>query len=111
MTAKYEAGRSRTWTLNLPESTVAGLMNAVVAFSIRVTRIKAKFKLGQNRSAEDWSGMLAALSSSDDAGARELAKFIRDICDAEPMTKPTVRPPPNRRATASHCAGDTSVRP
>jgi transcriptional regulator len=77
-TAKYEAGMPKPWTLNLPEPAVAGLMNALVAFAIRVTRIEAKFKIGQNRSAEDQAGMLAALSTAADSASRELADFIRE---------------------------------
>lgn len=84
-TAKYEAGMPAPWTLNLPEPTVAGLMNAVVAFSIRVTRIEAKFKLGQNRSAEDQASMLNALSTAPDSASRELAEFIRESASAVPV--------------------------
>ncbi|MBM3457867.1 MAG: FMN-binding negative transcriptional regulator [Armatimonadetes bacterium] len=76
-TARYEAGRTPQWRLNLPEAQVAALLQAIVGFTIRITRIEAKFKLGQNRSPEDQAGMLRGLSRSAAAGDRALAEFIR----------------------------------
>jgi transcriptional regulator len=76
-TEKYEKGRPNPWTLQIPESTMDSLMKAIVGFSIAITRVEAKFKLGQNRSREDQDGMLRGLEESADAGARELAQFVR----------------------------------
>jgi transcriptional regulator len=74
---KYESKREVPWRMDFPEETVAGYLKAIVAFSVRVTRVEAKFKLGQNRSREDQASMLAALEESADPESNALARFIR----------------------------------
>jgi len=77
-TTKYEAKMAVPWALHLPDETVRALLKAIVGFTIRITRIEAKFKLGQNRSKEDQAGMLKALAASEDPGSRALAEFIQN---------------------------------
>ena len=55
------------------------MLKAIVGFTIQITRIEAKFKLGQNRSQADQDGMLRDLQSSPDLGSQELAKFIAEL--------------------------------
>jgi transcriptional regulator len=74
---QYESGMQVPWRMDFPEDTVAAYMKAIVAFSVRITRVEAKFKLGQNRSAEDRAGMLSALEKSAYPESRSLAEFIR----------------------------------
>lgn len=47
-----------------------------LAFEVRVTRVEGKFKLGQNRSAEDLVGVYGALATSRRPGDRELANLM-----------------------------------
>lgn len=75
-TAKYESMMPRPWQIPLSDSEMDEMLKAVVGFSIEVTRVEGKFKLGQNRSREDQDGMLKGLISSPDAASRELASFI-----------------------------------
>ena len=76
-TAKYESKMPSPWKMPIPEEYVVSMMNAIVGFSIQVTKIEAKFKLGQNRSKEDQLGMLAGLEGSGSLEAQALAHFIR----------------------------------
>jgi transcriptional regulator len=76
-TSKYESAMPAPWRMDFPPETLAAYVKAIVAFSIRVTRIEAKFKLGQNRSQEDQVGMLAGLEKSGSPGSGALAAFIR----------------------------------
>jgi|HubBroStandDraft_1064217.scaffolds.fasta_scaffold49570_3 transcriptional regulator len=76
-TSKYESKREMPWRMEFPEDTLSAYMRAIVGFSVKVTRIEAKFKLGQNRSPEDQAGMLAGLENSGDPEGAALAKFIR----------------------------------
>jgi transcriptional regulator len=76
-TEKYEKSMDQPWKFNLPEEMIGSLMKAIVGFSIRITRIEAKFKLGQNRSAEDQRSMLAALDNAAGYDARTLSDFIK----------------------------------
>jgi transcriptional regulator len=75
-TAQYESGMPQPWTIPLSEQELNKMLKAIVGFSIRITRVEAKFKLGQNRSTEDQASMLRALQESDDSGSRDLARFI-----------------------------------
>ncbi len=74
LTAKHEQNRSQPWTLDtLNAETVASMLRNIVGFVIHIDRIEAKYKLSQNRSAEDRIGVVATLEGSDDSMSRELA--------------------------------------
>ena len=75
-TDKYESGRPQPWRIPLTEEELNNQLKAIVGFSIQISRVEAKFKLGQNRSLEDQDSMLRALQSSADWASRELADFI-----------------------------------
>lgn len=75
-TNKYEGMVRSTWKMPLSESEFAGMLKAIVGFEIQITRVEAKFKLGQNRSRQDQETMLRALQEAADCGSRELARFI-----------------------------------
>ena len=75
-TTKYESHRPIPWKITLPDAALAAMLNAIVGFTIQITRIEAKFKLGQNRSQADQSGMLRDLQASPDPGSQQLASFI-----------------------------------
>jgi transcriptional regulator len=73
----YEAPLPEPWGGDLPEEYRERLMQAIVGFEIPVSRIEGKFKLGQNRPAEDMQGVYDALSGSGDCGGRALAEMMR----------------------------------
>ncbi|MDH3376875.1 MAG: FMN-binding negative transcriptional regulator [Gammaproteobacteria bacterium] len=74
LTTKHEQNRPRPWTLDtLKPEIVASMLRNIVGFAIHIDRIEAKYKLSQNRSAADRSGVVAALRDSDDSMGRELA--------------------------------------
>jgi transcriptional regulator len=54
------------------------MLKAIVGFTIEISRIEAKFKLGQNRSFEDQASMLHHLQQAPDRESQQLANFIRD---------------------------------
>jgi transcriptional regulator len=74
-TTKYESHRPVPWEITLPETAFDAMLKAIVGFTIQITKIEAKFKLGQNRSQADQDGMLRDLQASPDLGSRELANF------------------------------------
>ncbi|MGE0449295.1 MAG: FMN-binding negative transcriptional regulator [Vicinamibacterales bacterium] len=78
LTRRYEDQREHPWsTQAVPGESYEKLLNAIVGFEISVSRCEAKFKLGQNRSAEDRAGAMAALERESSPGALELAKLMR----------------------------------
>jgi len=76
-TNKYESSMPKPWTIPLLEREMDAMLKAIVGFTIEITRVEAKFKLGQNRSKEDQEKMVNALEQATDCGSRELAQFIR----------------------------------
>jgi transcriptional regulator len=77
LVAAHEAGADKPWTMDgLPESYVAGQLRAIVTFEMPIERIEGKFKLNQNRTAEDRAGVVAALGQSPRPGDREMAALM-----------------------------------
>lgn len=72
----YEREGPGAWGDDLPDDFRRRMMRAVVGFEIAITRIEAKFKLGQNRSRADVAGVHAALARSLGAGERALAELM-----------------------------------
>jgi transcriptional regulator len=56
---------------------IEGLVSAIVAFEMPVARFEAKFKLGQNRSAEDRAGTIGGLEREPSLEAAALAAFMQ----------------------------------
>jgi len=76
----YEAPFAEPWSGDLPAEFRDRLIQGIVAFEIPITRIEGKFKLGQNRSPEDLQRAYAALSQSDNASSRDLARMMAAEC-------------------------------
>ncbi len=75
LVGQYESGRERPWTMDLPADYRRKMLQAIVGFEVPITRIEGKFKLSQNRPAEDRANVIAALRAGG-AGERELAEFM-----------------------------------
>lgn len=59
LTDRQEAGREHPWSVqDAPAAYVAGQLRAVVGVEVRITRVEAKAKLSQNRSAADIDGVI-----------------------------------------------------
>jgi transcriptional regulator len=57
--------------------TVDAMLPGIVAFEMPVERLEGKWKLSQNRTAEDRAGVMAALERSSDANAHATAALMR----------------------------------
>jgi transcriptional regulator len=73
----YEAGMPRPWPGTLPADFKATMLKAIVGFAIEIDRIEGKFKMGQNRPAEDRIGTVVQLENSSDPAACALAQLTR----------------------------------
>ena len=65
------------WEMKLPDDYYRKQNNAIVVFEIELAHIEGKFKMSQNRSAEDRSGVIAALVRSGDNNSIEVARYIQ----------------------------------
>jgi transcriptional regulator len=77
LVALYEAGMPTPWPGVLPAEFKAHLLNAIVGFSMAITRVEGKFKLGQNRPLGDQLGMVRQLETSADPLAQALGEFTK----------------------------------
>ncbi len=74
LTAKYEAGRRPPWSVDdAPPPYVEGQLRAIVGVELVISRVEAKFKLSQNRSAEDVAGVIDGLSRE---GHEQMARAV-----------------------------------
>jgi transcriptional regulator len=59
---RHEAGRERPWSIDdAPDGYVETQARAIVGLELRITRLEAKRKLSQNRSATDVEAVIAGL--------------------------------------------------
>jgi transcriptional regulator len=72
---KYEGSRSTPWTYDIPAEFRDKLLRGIVGFSIPLTRIEGKYKLGQNRPVADQERMFANLQQGG-VDEQLLAAFI-----------------------------------
>jgi transcriptional regulator len=89
MAARFEEGApdqralaagpaSRPWSVDdAAPGIIQGLLGGVVGIAIDVDRIEGKFKLGQNRAAEDRAGVVRALEARGAPGDADLAALMR----------------------------------
>ncbi|WP_411375796.1 FMN-binding negative transcriptional regulator [Arthrobacter sp. MPF02] len=71
LTRLHEDGREHPWSVDdAPDRFIAGQLRAIVGVELVISRIEAKEKLSQNRSAADAAGVVAGLrASGQEAGA------------------------------------------
>jgi transcriptional regulator len=76
---RHEAGSEMPWQMeDQPAAYITGMLNGIIGFDIRVTRLEGKFKLSQNRPAADWPRIIAALEAGGDADQADVARLMRE---------------------------------
>ena len=69
LTERFEQARPAPWSVDdAPAAYIAGQMKAIVGVELRITRLEAKAKLSQNRSAEDVEGVIEGLVELGSSG-------------------------------------------
>jgi transcriptional regulator len=63
------------------------MLSHIVGFEITVTKIEAKFKLSQNRTAEEQSKVMTSLGSSADSAVSGVARLMREQGLGKILTK------------------------
>ena len=85
LTSRHEASREQPWSVSdAPSDYVERQMGAIVGVEIEMTRLEGKWKMSQNRAAEDIDGVIAGLEASDDAATREVGGIVRTRRPADP---------------------------
>ena len=73
----FEPAYGSQWA-SLDEGFRQRMLRQIVGFEVEVTKMEAKFKLGQNRSREDQANMLASLEKSDDTAVSGVARLMKE---------------------------------
>jgi len=77
---KHEADRDPAWAVDdAPEAYIDGQLKAIVGVELRISRISAKWKLSQNRSAADIEGVVEGLGEE---GRTDMAKAVKSAAPA-----------------------------
>ncbi len=78
LTQRHEARQTRPWAVtDAPADYVASMVKAIVCIEIPLIALVGKYKLSQNRSADDRAGLVAALQAQGDAPAQALAHSMQ----------------------------------
>ena len=76
---RHEAGRAEPWSIDdAPDGYVETMVRAIVGLELRITRLEAKRKLSQNRSAADIEGVIAGLAGGSAQGQAVAAEMGRE---------------------------------
>ena len=78
---RHEADQETPWRMDLPRSYETGMLRAIVAFEIEISRIEAKFKLSQNRDHVDRRNVAARLDALGYDDAKAVAGLMRQRDD------------------------------
>ncbi|ORW32125.1 transcriptional regulator [Mycobacterium paraense] len=75
LTERHEAGRPQPWSVDdAPRQFIEGQLRGIVGMEVRISRIEAKFKLSQNRSAADVDGVISGLMAG---GQEDAARAVQ----------------------------------
>ena len=78
LTALHEAYIAEPWSIEEADPAyLEGLLAGIVGVRFEISRIEAKRKLSQNRSAEDQASVISALEASEDSRDHALAARMR----------------------------------
>jgi transcriptional regulator len=77
MIGRFESSMPQPWSLSLTEARLSTMLDAIVAFRIRIRHLDAKFKLSQNRDSVDRRRVAAALGSAGTDDAAAMAEWMR----------------------------------
>ena len=77
LTDLHETSRPQPWAVtDAPSDFIKAQLRGIVGLRMPITRLDAKRKMSQNRSAEDRAGVIEGLSASDRAEDRHVASLM-----------------------------------
>jgi transcriptional regulator len=74
LTAKYESHYEKPWTPAYDPR----MLNAIVGIEVAITEVQGKFKLSQNRPADDRAAVIERLDSSGSEAGRAVAVLMKE---------------------------------
>ena len=81
--AVYEASQPQPWSMQAAsDEFISGLLKHIIGFRLIITKLEGKWKLNQNRAAEEQSRVVSELMKSRDVNARALGELMRKNLEA-----------------------------
>ncbi len=80
---RFEGARAAPWRLPTPSPQHDAMVGAIVAFRLPIRRVEGKFKLSQNRSAEDRARVAQGLRDDGYAEAIATAEWMARYAGAK----------------------------
>ena len=79
LTDRHERGSVNPWRMDdAPANYIDKMLGAIVGFEIALDKLTGKWKLSQNRSAQDRAGVVAALTAFPDDESRRMAGLVEN---------------------------------
>ena len=77
LTAQQERDQPKPWApLDAPDAFINAMVRGIVGFRIVITRLEGKWKMNQNREAQDRLGVVKGLGERGRADDLEMADFV-----------------------------------
>ena len=77
LTQTQEAGRAEPWAVtDAPKDYIAGMVKGIIGFELPIARLEGKWKMSQNRPAEDRAGVIAGLAREGGADEAAVAALV-----------------------------------
>jgi transcriptional regulator len=80
----FEAPNPNPWAFELPDDYVQSMMQGIVGFTMRLTRLEGKYKLSQNRTLEDQHRVAVALQAQGDTLSTAVATLMEQRLEMTP---------------------------
>lgn len=78
LTNRFEAGEANPWSIDdAPADYIEAMLGGIVGLSLSIESVEAQFKLSQNRTEDDRSGVELGLAAREDSGSRAIARLMR----------------------------------
>ncbi len=78
LTVRHEYDRPKPWAVSdAPDDFIASQMKGIVGIEISIATTSGKWKVSQNRPADDKAGVVAGLEESATPSALEMARLLR----------------------------------
>ena len=89
LTERHEGGRAVPWHVtDAPPDYIETMLKAIVGIEIDVVRVEGKFKLSQNRSAEDRTGVVLGLEADASQQRQPEADALAQAMQAAEQRRP-----------------------
>jgi transcriptional regulator len=83
LVAVYEGNQEGSWSVLWDDTRYGKLIGGILAFEISIGRVEGKFKLNQNKSAEDRRSVVQNLQKTDNSEKQAIATMMQGQLETE----------------------------